>query len=192
MKTNNYAGIDPHIVAVIEREVKKIVGRYGITAADVQDIEQDLHSKVDSLLPELEHVAFEAAVCQIVKHALIDRIRWQERACRDWRRIAFSLDDLAADDDDFGEGHADIMDLAKSFDTGFGRPACLWSERLEMAMDLEECLRRLPRELRDLAETLDSCNGNLSGAARVLRISRKKARIRLARLQQAMACLLDG
>lgn len=191
MKTNNYAGIDPHIVAVIEREVKKLIGRYGITAADIQDIQQELHIKVDSLLAELQNVAFEAAICQIVKHAVIDHIRHRERQCRDWRRVAFSLNDNAPDGDDQDEGFAEVMDLAKAFDAGFGRPAS-WHERREMAMDLDDTLSALPRELRDLAESLDACGGNLSEAARYLGISRKKARLLLARLQQAMVWLRDA
>ena len=191
MKTNNYAGIDPHIVAVIEREVKKLIGRYGITAADIQDIQQELHIKVDSLLAELQNVAFEAAICQIVKHAVIDHIRHRERQCRDWRRVAVSLNDNAPDGDDQDEGFAEVMDLAKAFDAGFGRPAS-WHERREMAMDLDDTLSALPRELRDLAESLDACGGNLSEAARYLGISRKKARLLLARLQQAMVWLRDA
>lgn len=188
MKTNNYAGIDPHIVAVIEREVKKLIGRYGITAADIQDIQQELHIKVDSLLTELQNVAFEAAICQIVKHAVIDHIRHRERQCRDWRRVAFSLNDTAPDGDDQDEEFAEVTDLVKAFDAGFGRPAS-WHERREIAMDLDDTLSVLPRELHDLAESLDACGGNLSEAARYLGISRKKARLLLARLQQAMTWL---
>ncbi len=190
MKTNSYAGIDPHIVAVIGREVKKIVGRYGIAAIDVSDIEQDLHLKVWSALSELQHVAFEAAICQIVKHAAIDLIRFRQRECRDWRRVAYSLDAGMPDGEDQDEGVSEVMDLGRALDSCFGRPAP-WHERREIATDLEETLVELPGELRDLAEALDGCGGNLCEAARALGISRKKARIVLERLQQAMAWLRD-
>ena len=191
MKTNNYAGIDPHIVAVIERELKKIVGRYGITAADVPDIEQELHLKVWRVLSELKNVAFEAAVCQIVKHAATDMIRGRECQCRDWRRVSVSLNAYALETEDPDDDIGTAIDLAAELDAAFGRPAP-WHQRREMEMDLEESLGRLPRELRDLAETLDVCEGNLSEAARMLGVTRKKARVLLIRLQQAMAWLRDA
>jgi DNA-directed RNA polymerase specialized sigma24 family protein len=191
MKTNKYAGIHPLIVAVIARQSRKLVGRYGIVAADVHDIEQDLHRKVWSSLPGLSTTVFAAAINQIVNHEIIDLIRKRERDCRDWRQVAFSLDDAVPDTEDENECVSDVMDLAKSLDAGFGLPAS-WHERREMAMDLDDALLSLPRELRDLAETLDACGGNLSEAARDLGISRKMARLRLARLQQAMAWLRDA
>lgn len=191
MKTNNYAGIHPLIVAVIARQSRKLIGRYGITAADVHDIEQDLHLKVWFSLPGLCTTVFAAAINQIVRNEIIDIIRKRERECRDWRQVAFSMNDIAPDAEDQDEGFAEVMDLAKAFDAGFGRPAS-WHERREMAMDLDDALSALPRELRDLAETLDACGGNLSEAARDLGISRKMARIRLARLQQATTWLRDA
>lgn len=191
MKTNNYAGLDPHIVAVIARQACKLIGRFGLTAADVHDIEQDLHLKVWSSLPGLSTTVFAAAINQIVNHEIIDLIRKRERECRDWRNVAFSIDDQIPDAEDEDECISDVMDLAKSLDAGFGRPIS-WHERREMAIDLEESLGCLPDELRDLAETLDACGGNLSEAARDLGISRKMARLRLARLQQAMAWLRDA
>jgi RNA polymerase sigma factor (sigma-70 family) len=191
MKTNKYAGIDPHIVTVIKREARSLVGRYGYTISDIEEIEHDLFRKVWVSLPGLSATVFAAAINQIVNHEIIDMIRKRERECRDWRRVAFSLDDSLPDAEDEDEFVADVMDLTKSFDAGFSRPAS-WHERREMAADLDDALVALPRELRDLAETLDACGGNLSEAARDLGVSRKKARVLLARLQQAMAWLRDA
>ncbi len=188
---NNYTGIDPHIVAVIGREVKKLIGRYGFTASDVPDIEQNLHVKVWYALKGLDKAIFEAAVNQIVKHEIVDMIRARGRQCRDWQKVAFSMNDFALDSEDENECVSDLMDLAKAFDVGFGRPAS-WPERREMAIDLDDALASLSCELRDMAEKLGACGGNLSEAARDLGISRKMARLRLARLQQAMAWLRDA
>jgi DNA-directed RNA polymerase specialized sigma24 family protein len=190
MKTNSYAGIHPHIVAVIGREVKKIVGRIGITTADIADIEQDLHLAVWSALKELRNVAVEAAVNRIVDNKIKDHIRFRQRECRDWRRVAYSLDTGMPDGEGQDEGVAEVMDLSRALDSCFGRPAP-WHERREIATDLEETLVELPGELRDIAEALDGCGGNLCEAARALGISRKKARILLDRLQRAMAWLRD-
>jgi DNA-directed RNA polymerase specialized sigma24 family protein len=192
MKTNSYAGIHPHIVAVIARQARKLIGRYGLTASDVHDIEQDLHLKVWTSLPGLSTTVFAAAINQIVNHEIIDLIRKRERECRDWRCVAFSVDDHALgsdhDDDNDPEGYADILDEDLLIGLGYS-PS--WQSRRWECADVEEGMARLPGDLRDLAETLDACGGNLSEAARMLGVSRKKARIMLARLQDAMAWLRE-
>jgi RNA polymerase sigma factor (sigma-70 family) len=183
MKNNNYTGIDPHIVAVIEREVKKVVGRYGFTAADVSDIEQELHLKVWRSLRGLDEALFEAAVCQIVKHAVIDLLRRQGRACRDWRRASISMNAFASDADDPEDDLAHVLDLEHEFQSGFGLPVS-WHARRAEAADVADALAALPDDLRELALALYHFGGNLSEAARSLAHSRKKARITLERLQR--------
>jgi RNA polymerase sigma factor (sigma-70 family) len=186
MKTNNYAGIDPHIVTVITREARRLVGRYGYTFSDIEDIEHELFRKVWTALPGLSTSVFEAAINQIVNHEIIDMIRKRERDCRDWRQVAFSID--AQNEDDDLESYADILD--EDLLIGFGYSPSWQSRRWEQA-DVAEGMARLPGDLRDLAETLDACGGNLSEAARMMGVSRKKARILLKRLREAMAWLLD-
>lgn len=191
MKTNTYAGIHPHIVAVIAREARKLVGRHGFTAADVADVEQDLHRKVWIALKGLDEALFEAAVNQIVKHEVIDMIRGRERECRDWRRVSFSLNtDSVGGDDGDNEHDERRIDLAEDLLVVLGY-APSWQSRRWQDVDLDWGLKQLPDDLRDLAETLDACEGNLSEAARLMGVTRKKARILLARLQQAMDWLRD-
>lgn len=186
---NKYAGIHPHIVTVIARQARKLIGRHGLTASDVDDIEQDLHVKVWTVLPKLSTTFFEAAINQIVRSEILDMIKNRKRECRNWRCIAFSIEDpvLGSDgDEDDLQGYSDILD--EDLLVGLGYPASWHSSRWGQT-DVEEGMARLPGDLRDLAETLDACGGNLSEAARMLGVSRKKARIMLARLQQAMVWL---
>jgi DNA-directed RNA polymerase specialized sigma24 family protein len=192
MKTYTSSGIHPHIVTVITREAHRLVGRYGFTYSDIEDIEHDLFRKVWVSLPGLTATVFEAAINQIVRNEIIDMIRKRERECRCWRRVAFSIDDhvLGSDieDDSDPQGHSDILDEDLLVSLGYS-PS--WQSRRWGQADLEEGIEHLPDDLRDLAETLDACDGNLSAAARMLGVSRKKARIMLARLQDAMAWLRD-
>lgn len=191
MKNNNYAGIHPHIVTVIARKAHKLIGRYGLTASDVPDIEQDLHRKVWSALPGLSSTVFEAAINQIVNHEIIDMIRKRERDCRDWRSVAFSMDDHVLGHDqneDDLQGYSEILD--EDLLLGLGYSPSWQSRRWEQA-DVAEGMASLPSDLRDLAETLEACDGNLSAAARMMGVSRKKARLLLVRLQNATAWLLD-
>jgi len=190
MNTNNYAGIHPHIVAVIARESRRLIGRYGFTAADVDDIEQDLHFKVWSMLPGLSAAVFEAAINQIVKHEIIDIIRKRERQCRDWRREAFSVNDHAGghESEEDEDESSDILDEDLLIVLGY---APSWQSRRCEEADFSEWMQQLPTELRDLAEALDDSGGNLSEAARMLGVKRKRARILLQRLRQAMAWWRD-
>ena len=189
-KSHTSAGIHSHIVTVITREARRLVGRYGYTFSDIEDIEHDLFRKVWVALPGLSTTVFEAAINQIVNHEIIDMIRKRERDCRDWRSVAFSMDDhvLGSGNEDEHESYADILDEDLLIDFGYSHS---WQSRRWEQADVAEGMARLPGDLRDLAETLDACGGNLSEAARMLGVSRKKARIMLTRLQQAMAWLLD-
>jgi DNA-directed RNA polymerase specialized sigma24 family protein len=190
MKTYTSSGIHPHIVTVITREASRLVGRYGFTLSDIEDIEHDLFRKVWVSLPGLSTTVFEAAINRIVRNEIIDMIRKRERECRDWRRIAFSTDDHVAggDCEDEQESYSDILD--EDLLVGFGYSPSWQSRRWEHS-DFEEGMARLPEDLRVLAETIEACDGNLSSAARMLGVSRKKARIMFARLQKAMAWLRE-
>jgi DNA-directed RNA polymerase specialized sigma24 family protein len=192
MKTYTSSGIHPHIVTVITREAHRLVGRYGFTFSDIEDIEHDLFRKVWVSLPGLSTTVFAAAINQIVRNEIIDMIRKRERECRCWRSVAFSMDDNVLGSDI--EDENDLQDYSEILDedllVGLGYSPSWQSRRWEQA-DFEERMARLPDDLRDLAETLDACDGNLSAAARMLGVSRKKARVRLARLKEAMAWLLD-
>jgi RNA polymerase sigma factor (sigma-70 family) len=183
---NNYEGIAPFIVTAIAREANRLIGRYGLTQTDVHDIEQDLHLKVWRSLAELDEEQFEASVNRIVRNEAIDMIRKRKRECRDYRRVAFSIEATCYDSnsDEDPEGHADVLDEDLLVCLGYS-PS--WQSRRWEQMDVEECLASLPDQLRDLADCLDACGGNLSEAARMMGVSRKKARILLARLQDAMS-----
>ena len=186
MKTNNYEGIAPFIVTAIAREANRLIGRYGLTQTDVHDIEQDLHLKVWRSLAELDEDQFEASVNRIVRNEAIDMIRKRKRECRDYRRVAFSIEATCYDSnsDKDPEGHAHVLDEDLLVCLGYS-PS--WQSRRWEQMDFEEWRTSLPAQLRDLADCLDACGGNLSEAARMMDVSRKKARLLLARLQDALS-----
>ena len=178
MKTNHYAGIDPHIVNVIEREAENLRGRFGLATADLADIRQDLHLAVWSALGKLdEGVNREAAVNRIVGNLIRDVIRYRQRDCRDWRREVVSIHephDMTDNGDDtpFGE----VEDLESRIREASGMPPC-WHERRAEALDVADTLRTLSGDLRSLADAIDAAGGNLSEAARLLSVPRKKARL---------------
>ena len=81
---------------------------------------------------------------------------------------------------------AHTIDLERELRSGFGLSKS-WHERRAEAADVADDLASLPDNLRDLADALDACDGNLSDAARMLGLTRKKARLLLERLRQAFS-----
>jgi DNA-directed RNA polymerase specialized sigma24 family protein len=187
MKTNHYAGIDPHVIAVIERETNKLRGRFGFTDTDLADIRQDLHLAVWSALGKLDaEVNREAAVNRIVGNLVRNMIRDRQRDCRDWRREVVSIDEPhggADNDDDTPFG--DAVDLESRFREVSGMPPT-WHERRAEVLDVADILRNLSGDLRSLADALDAAGGNLSEAARLLNLPRKKARLMFNRLRKIL------
>lgn len=190
MKTNHYAGIDPHIVTVIERETLKLSGRFGIPEADLADIRQDLHLAVWSDLGRLgSTVNRKAAVNRIVGNRIRNLIRDRQRECRDWRKEAFSMNAPVPDEEDGGHDNlADVIDLESGQRKLFAMPPS-WHERREESADIAEAMNSLPADLRLLAATLEAAEGNLSEVASSLGLSPKKARIMLGALQRTMEWL---
>jgi DNA-directed RNA polymerase specialized sigma24 family protein len=188
MKTNNYAGIHPHIVVVIAHTARKFIGCHGLTDCDIADIEQDLHIKVDRAKLDPQDPFFERNVRKIVKDAMVDLIRFREWKCRDWHLECLSLDQCATDCDGHEGSVGQFLDFEDGWLTAFGLPQT-WHGRRDIAADLADAFAGLPDELRSLADVLDACDGNLSEAARSLGLSRKKARIMLMRLQESLAWL---
>lgn len=190
MKTNHYAGIDPHIVNVIEREAEKLRGRFGFVAADLDDIRQDLHVGVwralGGLAPEVNR---EAAVNRIVGNLIRDLIRHRQRSRRDWRKEAVSIDTPCDESGDGGdETLGDTADLEAMRRSAMAMPSA-WHERRGEEADLAETLGKLSSDLRDLADALDSADGNLSEVARALGLSRKRSRTLIGRLQRSLDVL---
>jgi DNA-directed RNA polymerase specialized sigma24 family protein len=181
---NKYPGIDPFIITVINHETKNLKGRPGIPDADLDDIQQALHLAVWLSLQDLKDgVNREAAVNQIVKHKVIDIIRYRQCQCRDWRSEAFSLDDDAHD-----EERRSVFEVAAEMTADQERVSAS-HQGLDRATDIEEALAKLPSDLRNFAKALSTNGGKLQAAARKLEWSRKKARIAQERLPQALARL---
>ena len=192
MKTNHYAGIDPHIVNVIEREAGKLRGRCGLTAADLADIRQDMHLAVWSALGKLGgEVNREAAVNRIVGNLIKNLIRDRQRECRDWRREAMSMNEACpAEGGELHEDMAQVMDLEGRQHALYGRPPS-WHECRGEAADIAEAMANLPGDLRVLAATLEAAEGNLSDVARSLGVTPKRARTMLRDQQRAMEWLRE-
>ncbi|MCH7228592.1 helix-turn-helix domain-containing protein [Haloferula sp. A504] len=189
---NKYEGIDEFITTVINKEISKLLGRFGITPDDVPDLQQDLQVQVWKKLageidPDAPH--YRAAVRRTVDCRIKDILDHINAEKRRTDREALRLE--APVEDDEASCFGDLQDLEEARERyGGGQPA--WHHRRHRRIDVIEALARLPGELRHLADTFEEFGGNLSAAARALGMSRKKARCDLEKLRDWLDGLLEG
>jgi len=61
-----------------------------------------------------------------------------------------------------------------------------WYERRTEAADVADAFHSLSADLRTMANAIDASDGNLSEAARLLNLPRKKARVMIDRLRRIL------
>jgi DNA-directed RNA polymerase specialized sigma24 family protein len=182
---NKYQGLDPKIVKIISKEVEKLTGRFALEETELNDIEQDLHLHVWSGIGHLVGVPFYAAVRRIVDSRIKDIIKERKRACRDYTKRAFSLDEPSASEEEPDLEIGQLVDLAQHLERTAGKSTA-WQARRHFSADVSDAIESLPKDLRLLCSALDALDGNLVAAARELNLSRKKARVGLEKLQTAL------
>ena len=193
---SRYQGIDEFIVTVIKKEVANLKGRYGIGGDDLEDLEQDLHSQVwKKITGEIEpgHPNYRAAVRRTVDSRIKDIIEYRTAARRKGGIDSISFfqpvkKKKTTESEEFP--FFEIHDL-ELFCEVFGDSAPAWHRHRHRKFDVESALDQLPRDLRRLADTIDTFNGNMSAVARELRVTRKKLRCDLGKLQQRLRELLE-
>ena len=190
---NRYIGIDPFITTVINNEVPRLAGRYGIELEDIKDIQQDLHTQVWRKLSGRftpDHPRYRAAVRQIVDSRIKDEIE-RRKAKKRWNEAGIvSLDQPVESPEHDEDSLADLKDIERLCEQ-YGSVSPAWHRRRENKMDLESAMERLPSDLRLLAETIDALNGNMASVERELGITRKKLRWQLGKLQELLCELLE-
>ena len=179
-----------------EKEAAKLKGRYGIGIDDLEDLEQDLHAQVwKKITGEIgpDHPNYRAAVRRTVDSRIKDIIEYRTAVRRKGGIDSISLyqpvkKKKTTESEEFPL--FEILDL-ELFCEIFGDSAPAWHRHRHRKFDVESALNQLPSELRRLADTIDTLNGNMSAVARELRVTRKKLRCDLGKLQQRLRELLE-
>ncbi|MEX0716604.1 MAG: hypothetical protein WD066_08455 [Planctomycetaceae bacterium] len=140
---------------MIRQKAKQLIGHFGFTKSDRNDLEQELKlavlERADQFDPAVAN--WDAFVTMIVDHAIVTLIveRWAEK--REFRHEVASLSTLVPDPDgemveistQIGEQH-----LERVTETSWPHHA----EEYHLEHDLEVALSRMPPDLRDLCERL--------------------------------------
>ena len=161
MNAHDTIVLDDSTTRLVRIKANQLVGRYGFTRSDREDVEQEL---LLDLLVRLRR--FDPArarrftfVRLVVNRCVASLIRRRRTASRDYRRANVSLDELLWDGKRAGR---------------FLEPALDDTQQRDLRIDLTEALESLPVRYREVAEELR--DGNLWTAAQQQRRTREAVR----------------
>jgi RNA polymerase sigma-70 factor, ECF subfamily len=163
--------LDGFIIAYVRRKVRELEKRRGFSPQERQDLENELLMAVVERLPKLDITKARRMgfIGMIVDRKLISLLRERQAMRRDAGQVTQSLNVPVADSD------GTIVELGEMIDPEREQvlapkmsPAS--EAQIDLAIDLQQIIDRLPAELRDLAEQLKVAS--LSSIARATGIPR--------------------
>jgi RNA polymerase sigma-70 factor (ECF subfamily) len=163
--------LSDYAIRLIRHRARRLVATAGFAAQDIEDIRQDLIVDLLERLPKFDPAK---ATCNTFVARIIDRkvaklIRDRNCEKRDPRREECSLNECI-DDGEGGSVERIQTIAADEADRRLGRQARSDQETAELALDVEEVLKRLPDNLRRLCELLKT--GSIADAARAMGVPR--------------------
>ena len=170
--------LEEHARNLIRYKSARLIGEFGFTRDDREDLIQDLALDLLIRLPKFDpaKASLRKFVTLVINRRIATLIRSRFQQKRDFRREVCSLDD----DDSFiadGLTHDDL-------DSRTGRRSRPAAERADMQADLLRGLEELPPDLRSLADEL--LTKSITEIARELGVSRGTLyKTGIARLRKA-------
>jgi RNA polymerase sigma-70 factor (ECF subfamily) len=169
---NSYEGIDKYAVRRIRKKAWQLVGKAGFTAADREDLEQEL---IIDLLQRLSKFNPDRAnrktfITRVVTNRVATLIELQKASCRNYRLYSDSLNDYV----DIGGG--DLVEREETIASddylqNIGRCSRPLRELEELSLDIERLMADLPPKLRNLCELFKK-GQTVSGVSRDMGIAR--------------------
>lgn len=151
MFQNNYGGHDAELVRIAMAHAKGLIGNYGYTPDDADDLLQTLILAGLIALPRFDKSRAKRStyLYAVLRDKVADLARHAERQRRDRRKEAFSLD-AEWPEDECGETlWADLIGVEDSL-TEEGCSRRHRDDLHGLSMDVEEALADLPPNLREL------------------------------------------
>jgi len=175
---NRYGGIEQDAVLLIRSKAKQLVGRYGFTASDREDIEQELMLDLHQHLPWFnpKRAKRKTFINRVVDHAVVAIIRRQEAAMRDHRRNGGSL----SEDVETTDGR--VAERAAILNAEMNRAGRSDLDGRLLVLDVHAVVAVLPGDLRDLAVRLQT--KSITQAAREMGVARSVVYEQVAELRE--------
>ncbi len=152
MGSNQYdEGIDPYAVEIIRFKARQLVRQAGFTAADGDDLEQEMILDLLRRLPKYnpERAQLNTFIARVVEHEVATLIQKQKAGIRDHRRCRSSMNEPFKNEDGCTVDRVETLDQEDYLDriSVERRPG---EELRTLALDVAAVLERLPPELREL------------------------------------------
>lgn len=173
----------------IHFKARQLLGKYGFTQSDFDDLRQELLLYVLKQMPKFDgdRADVRVFITSVVDRRIANIIDEQEAECRDYRRVERSLDDWVPDDGDGGEGET-WTTRGKTITEDEARAHLCQARRsrqelAELGMDISKVLDRLSPRDRQLCLLLKE--HNVSEVSRRIGLSRWSVHQRIKAIRQA-------
>jgi RNA polymerase sigma-70 factor (ECF subfamily) len=147
---------DPYVVNLIHRKAGQLIGRYGFTQSDHEDIEQDLwadlYHRASDYDPSLASPRTFAN--RIIEHAVARIIEHRTAALRDYRQCVCSLNDPVVGEDGEQAERGDLLGQ-DAYLGSLGQAASSLADQVAATVDLERLRATLPPEMRTFLNQLE-------------------------------------
>jgi RNA polymerase sigma-70 factor (ECF subfamily) len=138
---------DAYAKDLIHYTAIRLVGKYGLTRFDREDIEQDLFLDLLQRLPDYDpkRAKLNTFIARVVEHGVATLIERRQAEKRDWRRCRLSLNRPASYED------ADGPEFGEFVETDYRRREV---RNDDLAIEMAGVLKTLPPRLRDICRGL--------------------------------------
>ena len=152
---NSFDGIDSYATQLIQYKARHLIGSYGFTASDREDIEQELILDLLQRLPKYnpDRAKRTTFIARIIDNQIASMIKYRTAQKRDYHLCRCSLNDCRNDEDDESVELLDTIDQDDYF-RRIGRERLSTIDQSDIAIDVQRILAGLSPELRDLCEHL--------------------------------------
>jgi RNA polymerase sigma-70 factor (ECF subfamily) len=163
--------LSDYAIRHIRHRARQLARTEGFAAQDIEDIRQDLIVDLLERLPKFDptKATLNTFAVRVVEGKIRKLLRDHNCEKRDPRREECSLNECV-DDGEGGSVERIQTIAADETDRWLGRQARSDQETAELALDVEEVLKRLPDNLRRLCEFLKT--GSIADAARAMGVPR--------------------
>ena len=182
--------LDPDVWRTIHSKACGLVGSYGFTSADCDDLQQeaalDLHLRLRHYDPTRSSRGTFGQ--RVVNHRFANLIAERRAGCRDYRACMRSLDEPDGQD---GLGRFGETLSADEYESRMGRRSMPWVQRAELRADVQRVIALLPPDLAVVAGLLMSVGA--VEVARRLNLSRATVYRRIGGIREVFhAAGLEG
>ena len=182
-----FHGADEYALKLVRAKARKYLGRYGLTAADVEDMQQELLLHLHFAMKKYDPSRGERTTFmdRVVQKRILSIIRYKTASPRDYRKEAHSLNEPApGDTSDSDLTWGDCLDEETYLAATAQGSVRSVEETRDLAIDTEAALGRLPPELREFCLRLT--DAAITALARELDMPRTTLYERIKRIREAL------